>query len=138
MKSQDDLELQRLYELSKHQLSDLVFLDDEMKFLKSLLFKYFMPMMHDQHVNRVQLVNSHLAQLGLVKANVSQDLLIQQGYLQSNINGPLSQSLDFLKLGNERIEYELKDLNKSFRNIKKEIFALYKELPYEETGKKSA
>lgn len=138
MKPQDDLELQRLYELSKQQLSDLVFLEDEMKFLKSLLAKYFMPMMHAQHVNRVQLVNSHLAQLGLVKANVSQELLIQQGHLQSNLNGLVSQSLDFLKLGNERVEYELKDLNRSFRNIKKEIFALYKELPYTESEKKSA
>lgn len=138
MKNQEDLELQGLYEFSKQQLSDLVFLDDEMKFLKSLLLKYFMPMMQDQHVNRVQLVNSHLAQLGLVKANVSQELLIQQGHLQSAINGVLSQSLDFMKLGNERIDYELRDLNRSFRNIKKEIFALYKELPYTESEKRSA
>lgn len=138
MKQQDDLEFQKLYETSKQQLSDLVFLEDEMKFLKSLLSKYFMPMMNDQHVNRVQLVNSHLTQLGLVKANVSQELLTQQGHLQSGLNGLVSQSIDFLKLGNERIEYELKDLNRSFRNIKKDIFALYKELPGEEMKKKSA
>jgi hypothetical protein len=138
MKPQDDLELQNLYELSKQQLSDLVFLDDEIKFLKSLLFKHFMPMMHDKQINRVQLINTHLSQLGLLKANVSEELLSLQGHLRSNINGLVSQSIDFIKLGNERIEYELRDLNRSFRNIKKEIFALYKELPCEEAEKKSA
>ena len=86
-------------------------------------------MMHDYHVNRVQLINSHLSQLSLVKANVSSDLLLHQGQLQSNLKGQSSQSMDFLKLGNERIEEEIKDLNRLFRNIKKEIFTIYKDLP---------
>lgn len=137
MNSQRNTELQRLYEISKLQLSDMVFLEDEMKFLKSLLFKYFLPMMHDYHVNRVQLINSHLSQLGLVKANVAKDLLIHQGHLNSNINGIGTQSLDFLNLSSERIEEEMKDLNKSFRNIKKEIFLVYKDLPVKEPAGKA-
>ena len=127
MNMHQDLEIQRLYQLSKNQLSDLVFLDDEMKFLKSLLYKYFLPMMRDNHVNRIQLINSHLSQLNLVKANVSRDLLIYMGQLNSTIKGLESQSMDFLKLANERVEDELKDLNKCFRNIKREIFIVYKD-----------
>lgn len=125
-------ELQRLYQLSKHQLSDLVFLDDEMKFIKSVIFKYFLPMMHDYNVNRIQLINSHLSQLNLVKANVSKDLMVYQGQLNSNINGLAFQSTDFLKLASERINDEIKDLNKSFRNIKREIFTIYKDLTSKE------
>lgn len=125
-------ELQRLYQLSKHQLSDLVFLDDEMKFIKSVIFKYFLPMMHDYNVNRIQLINSHLSQLNLVKANVSRDLMVYQGQLNSNINGLAFQSTDFLKLASERINDEIKDLNKSFRNIKREIFTIYKDLTSKE------
>jgi len=127
MNMYQDSEIQRLYQQSKNQLSDLVFLDDEMKFLKSLLFKYFLPMMHDNHVNRIQLINSHLSQLNLVKANVSSDLLIHMGQMNSTIKGLEFQSLDFLKLAHERVEDELKDLNKSFKSIKREIFIIYKD-----------
>ena len=132
MNSQQDLEFQRLYESGKNQLSDLVFLDDEMRFLKSLLYKYFLPMIYDYHVNRIQLIISRLSQLHLVKANVAKDLLIHQGHLNSNMKGLVFQSLDFLKLENERMEDEMKDLNRSFRNIKKEIFSVYKDFAYPE------
>lgn len=125
-------ELQTLYQTSKHQLSDLIFLDDEMKFIKSIMFKYFLPMMHDYNVNRIQLINSHLSQLNLVKANVSKELMVYQGQLNSNINGLASQNIDFLNLASERINDEIKDLNKSFRHIKKELFTIYKELTFKE------
>src|SRR5688500_18222862 len=116
MDTKQNIELQRLYQLSKHQLSDLIFLDDEMKFIKSLMFKYFLPMMHDYHVNRIQLINSHLSQLNLVKANVAKELMVYQGQLNSNINGLAFQSADFLKLSSERINDEIKHLHKSFKN----------------------
>jgi len=133
MEPKQKLELQRLYQLSKHQLSDLIFLHDEMKFIKSLIFKYFLPMMHDYNVNRIQLINSHLSQLNLVKANVSKELMVYQGQLNSNINGLAFQSTDFLKLSSERINDEIKDLNKSFKNIKREIFTIYKDLTFKES-----
>ena len=133
MNSRQDTELQQLYQQSRHQLSDLVFLDDEMKFIKSLIYKFFLPMIHDYHINRVQLINSHLSQLSLVKANVTRDLLVHQGDLFSHTNGVLSKSVDFLKLVNERLEAEIVDLNKSLKHIKKEIFVVYKELPFHST-----
>ena len=131
MNSVLDTQLQQLYQQSKHQLSDLIFLDDEMKFIKSLIYKFFLPMIHDHHINRVQLINSHISQLSLVKANVARDLLVHQGELFSHINGVLSRSIDFLQLVNERMDAEIIDLNKSLRHIKKEIFAVYKELPFQ-------
>lgn len=130
MNSRQDTALQELYQQSRHQLSDLVFLDDEMKFIKSLMYKFFLPMIHDYHINRVQLINSHLSQLSLVKANVTRDLLVHQGDLFSHTNGVLSKSVDYLRLVNERLEAEIVDLNKSLRHIKKEIFVVYKELPF--------
>jgi hypothetical protein len=131
MNSRQDTELQQLYQQSRHQLSDLVFLDDEMKFMKSLIYKLFLPMIHDYHINRVQLINSHLSQLNLVKANVTRDLLVHQGDLFSHTNGVLSKSVDFLRLINERLEAEVNDLNRSLKNIKRELFAVYKELPFQ-------
>lgn len=132
MDTKHNLELQQLHQLSKQQLSDLIFLDDEMKFIKSIMFKYFLPMIYDYNVNRIQLINSHLSQLNLVKANVSKELMVYQGQLNANINGLAFQSIDFLKLAGERINDEIKDLNKSFRIIKKDIFTIYKDLTLKE------
>lgn len=134
MNSQQNSEIQQLYQSSKLHLSDLVFLEDEMKFLKSLLSKFFLPMMHAKSVTRAQLIDSHLSQLSLVKANVSIDLLIYQGKLNSTINELELQSIDFLKLASSRIDDEIKDLNRSFRNIKKEIFVIYKDLTPQESA----
>lgn len=89
-------------------------------------------MMHDYHVNRIQLVNSHLCQLNLVKANVAKELMVYQGQLNANINGLAFQNIDFLKLASERINDEIKDLNKSFRSIKRDIFTVYKDLTFKE------
>ena len=132
MGTKQNLQLQQLHQSSKHQLSDLIFLDDEMKFIKSIMFKYFLPMIHDYHVNRIQLINSHLSQLNLVKTNVAKELMVYQGQLNLNINGLAFQNIDFLKLASERINDEIKDLNKSFRIIKKDIFTIYKDLTFKE------
>lgn len=126
MNSQKNLEIQLLYQSSKNQLSDLVFLDDEMKILKSLLYKIFRPMMQAKRITRAQLIDSHLSRLNIIKEDVAKDLLIHQENLKSNIVGLEFQSLDFLKLASSRIDDELKDLNRSFRNIKNEIFMVYK------------
>lgn len=127
----EESELQRLYESSKHQSSDLVFFDDEAKFFKSLLNRYFHSNLMATHVNRVQLINSQLMQLKLVKANITSDSLRHQGNLQMKIKNLFSKSLDFLELENNRIEDEIKDLNKSLKNIKKGVFTIYKNLETE-------
>jgi hypothetical protein len=137
MESQQQLEFQRLCQLSKLQSSDLVFLHDETRFLKSLLFRFFMPMMEACYINRVQLINGHLSELALLKANLVHNLLLHQEHLQTNSQSALIQKMDFLKLENERIKEELNDLNRSLNDIKKEIFSIYKDLALQEPAKKT-
>lgn len=135
MNLQPDTEIQILCKLNKHHLSDLMFLNDEMIFLKSLLEKYFQPMIRDTSVNRIQLINNHLAQVNLMKGNVTKDMLIHQGNLNYTFNNVPGKSINFLNLEHDRMEAELKDLHKCFKNIKKEIFAIYKDLHAEEPEK---
>ncbi|WP_036678776.1 hypothetical protein [Daejeonella oryzae] len=128
MNSEHELQLQKLYKLSRQQLSELVFFDDEVKFLKSLFDKKFLALLKDIHVNRAQMINSELYQLNMVKVNITADVLKHQGNLQSKIKNLLPKSIDFLQLENGRIEDEIKDLNKHFKKIKKEIFLIYKDI----------
>lgn len=123
----NESELQKLHESCKEQLSGLTFLDDEAKFLKSLLEKYFPSMVRDTHMNRVQLISSQLLQLCKLKAIIHRDTELHQVNLNSTINNLSAKSLGFLNLENDRIDDEIKDLNKYFKNIKVEIFTVYKE-----------
>ncbi len=90
-----DPELQKLYKLNKHQLTDLLFLDDEVKFLKSLLECYFVSALSESQVNQVQLINKQFAQLNMLKTNIYRDVLNHQGNLHSKINSFLSKSMVF-------------------------------------------
>ncbi|HEY0669447.1 MAG TPA: hypothetical protein VGD22_14780 [Sphingobacteriaceae bacterium] len=126
MDSQKDPEIQRLYQLNKHQLSDLLFMEEELRFLKSILNKYFSTIVNDVYLNRIPLISSELTQLGMVKSNVVKDILLHQQNLESGNNDILKKSTHFLKIESDRIEYEIRDIHKCFRNIKKEIFTIYK------------
>ncbi len=122
-------ELEWLHKLCKHQLSELIFLDTEVKFLKNLLENQFSFMLKDDHLNKVQLISSHLLQFSMVRDNVVKEVLAHQGKLHAKIKSLLDKSVDFLKLENERIEEEIRDLNKLLKHIKKEIFNVYHYLP---------
>ena len=119
--------LQSFYEKSKKYHSDLSFLHDEVMFLKHFLKSNFPHMFSDLKITRPQLLNNRLVELKLVLGNVTRDVLVHQGNLQSAINNIMVQkSLDFLKMESERVEDEVKDLNNNFKRIKRELFTFYK------------
>jgi hypothetical protein len=128
----ENLELQWLLKLNKHQLSDLIFMDEEVRFLKSLLDKHFQEKLQDSHINRVQLIGQQLLQLNMIKENITKDVLIHQGNLHPPINYLIETGVEPLKIQSDRIEEEIKDLNNCFRNIKKEIFTVYQSIGLEE------
>lgn len=120
-------DLEAFYNKSKKYHSDLSFLHDEVMFLKHFLKSNFPDMFSDLRITRPQLINNRLVELKLVLENVTKDVLVHQGNLQSVINNViLVKSLDFLKMESERIEDEVRDLNHNLKRIKKELFAFYK------------
>ena len=132
MKNKDDLtpdnELEKLYELNRHHIAELIFFDDEVKFLKGLLNRYFIEDLLCEHINKSQMIDSRLSQLVFVKTNIARDALVYQGNLQVKFKDINAHNLYFFKLESDRIEEEMKDLNRNFKHIKIEIFQLSKEI----------
>lgn len=122
-------ELEWLNISCKQQLSELVFLDTEVKFLKNLLEKHFSFMLKDDHLNKVQLISYQLVQFIMIKENVVKEVLLHQGNLHAKLKNLLDKSMDFLKLENEKVAKEILDLNKLLKHIKKDIFNVYHYLP---------
>ncbi|MBW4889719.1 hypothetical protein KXQ82_08325 [Mucilaginibacter sp. HMF5004] len=111
-----------LYTLNKQWTSEVDFLNDEMKFMADLLDRFFINLIKEEHVNRIQLIKMHLGSLGIVRNNIKQDILKHQANIEEKINNLSSKSDAFLQLEDERVDDELKDLNRSFKTLKKEIF----------------
>jgi len=120
--TQRDDVLASLYTLNKKWISDINFLEDEMKFMADLLDKFFTKLVKDEHVNRIQLIQMQLVSLGYVRKNIKKDIQKHQSNIEETINNSLSKSDAFLELEDERMSEELADLYKSFKRLKKEIF----------------
>ena len=119
-------ELEQLHATSTHYLAELTFFDDECRFLKILLNRYFTLQLNSGYLNRVQLIEKQLAQLSMLKGNITEDALKHQGHIIAKIKKLLFHDLQFLGLESKRIHNEIDDLNKSFKHLKKEIFAIFK------------
>ena len=65
MKNKDELqietELEKLYELNKQHIAELIFFDHEVKFLKGLINKYFVEELQHEHINKSQMIDVRLS-----------------------------------------------------------------------------
>lgn len=129
MSIQPEPELELLYELNKHQVSTLVFAEDEIRFLKGLIDRYFKYMIEDVSINRAQLINTHISELVTVKEKLVKSVEAHKENLSLIISDCGNTSIYPLKLQNERIEDGLRDLANGITKTKKDIFAIYKNLP---------
>jgi len=119
-----DEAITKLYDQNKFWLSEINFLDDEIKFITDLLDKFFITLIQDKFVNRIQLIKGQLISLGYVKNNIKQDIIRHQIHIEEKINSKAAKSQIFLEMEDARIADELKDIHKNFKHIKTDIFAI--------------
>jgi len=92
--------------------------------MTDLLDKFFVTLIKDEHVNRIQLIKMQLISIGFVRNNIRQDILRHQVNIEEKINNVSNKSEDFLALEDERMADEVADVQKSFKGIKREIFKI--------------
>ncbi|WP_448698951.1 hypothetical protein ACFGVR_18775 [Mucilaginibacter sp. AW1-3] len=114
--------LQQIYVATKHWLDDMLFFDDETKFLHILLEKYFAVSLHQEHVNRVQLINDNLKRVCLHKQIIKDEVITHQANLDKTLKNNIENRETFLYLEHDRLEEEIKDMNRRFKNVKNDIF----------------
>ena len=107
-----DEAITKLYDQNKFWLSEINFLDDEIKFITDLLDKFFITLIQDKYVNRIQLIKGQLISLGYVKSNIKQDIIRHQIHIEEKINNKAAKSQIFLEMEDARIADELKDIHK--------------------------
>ena len=113
-----------LYSLNKNWISDILFVEDEIKFMREMLERFFEAQIKDIYVNRVQLVKMQLLSLGFVRKHIYQNIVRHQENIEQRISNIANKSDAFLALEDSRLADEMKDLYKAFKKIKKEIFGM--------------
>lgn len=100
--------------------SELRFLCEESVFLQNFLCTNFSNTLCNQTLNRVQLLYDRLLQM-----RFAQSFTLEA--LETHENNLLLKSVDFLEIESERVASKIKELGNAVKELKKEIFAFYKD-----------
>ncbi|MEK6152280.1 hypothetical protein WIW50_03430 [Flavobacteriaceae bacterium 3-367] len=113
-----------LYVLTQHWKSDLEFYRDDLRFLHHLIDKYFMWITEKENLDLVKEIKKNLFTTG----KQSKDLLAKVGkhliQLGQLVENPNSGEAAIFKMEHEHLEDEIADFVKSFRQNRKEVFAI--------------
>jgi hypothetical protein len=126
--SELDVELQELYILSNHWLSDIQFVEDEMKFLKHVINKYLVTHTGNRVSEEIRIFNETLEQqesIALCLKNKIFDLLKFIGPLVNGTGGEIG--VDLIERFTE-LETEVKAMFKSVKQLKKSLFVFTEEV----------
>ena len=124
-----EYELQELYILSNHWISDIQFAEDEIRFLKNILHKYLVPALKNDQLIEMENFNKTLARLNVdipILKNKILDLLKLIGpYLIDETNTEISLGLIEKYTG---LETEIKALFENVKRVKKLLFSFIEEI----------
>ncbi|EHQ29233.1 hypothetical protein [Mucilaginibacter paludis] len=121
---QEEPYLQQIYIETGHWLNDMSFYDDEIRFLKAVLDKYFILLLSDEHVNRVQLISAHLGKTDVIKSLIKDEILKHRENLDATLKNSVPNREDFLALEHTRLRDELTEMTRNFKDVKHEIFKI--------------
>jgi ferritin-like metal-binding protein YciE len=118
-----EYELQELYILSNHWMSDIHFAEDEIRFLKNMLNNYLVPNLKNDFLKEIENFNNILEQQNaniFHLKNKIRNLLKFIGPLINESNKQISVDLIEKFTG---LETEVKTLFESVKQVKKSLFS---------------
>lgn len=116
--------LQTLYLSSRNWLSYIEFFEDEIKFFKKLLMKYFLSDANDDNVNKIHLINTEIKRLERQKNQVLNDIFCYQSNLKATLEDMMQLSEQYLTVQHNKIQEEVKGLQPVLDQIKQELYII--------------
>ncbi len=117
-------ELQELHLENKEWLSDVLFMEDEMRFLKKLFDRVITLAIHEQRIQELHPVNKSLAELGEKRQTLKLLIIKNQHLLESMLKHPEKVMSMELIAKNTQITEAIKALFLEEKAVKKDLFAL--------------
>lgn len=110
--------------LTEHWQSDLKFFQDELRFLRTLINKYFVWLIEEENINKTRALARKLTILD--DQRNTYDLMVSKHlhHLHGLIENPFVYDAHTIKQEHEKIEQALSRFVKDFRDVKREAFSV--------------
>lgn len=125
-------EWSEIYVLAKHWQSDMDFYRDELRFLRNLVDKYFIWLIRDENIAQVQNMTSKLAEASQQHEQLNEKLKEHLKLLEGLISKSSTINKGEFREKHIELEDHITDFFKTFRSLKKEVFAITEHVVSEE------
>lgn len=119
---------QKLYVLTEHWKSDLLFYKDDLRFLHHLIDKYFLWISKKENIDMVSEIEVSLLKVDKKCASLLKQTNTHLHYLTELIDDPFKHDSHQFRSDHELLEDELVQFVKTLRNNRKEVFAITKHI----------
>lgn len=135
LNDQKENNVQSLFVLCKYWHSDLKFFEDELRFFKRLIDKYFIWLVLGDNINKTLLTIVHVNNLEKRRMTLEGNLEKHLHLLSTIVEHPYPQKPQDYKDGHGYLETEISEFLKEFRKVKKEVFQSTEEVMRTETAR---
>lgn len=119
-----DADWDKLYVLTEHWKSDLLFFTDDLRFLHHLIDKYFLWISKKENIDMVQEIEVNLLKIDKQCALLSESVNKHIHHLKELIDNPFVYVSERFRDEHELLEDDLAQFVKDFRNNRREIFKI--------------
>ncbi len=113
-----------LFVLAEHWQSDVLFFTDELRFLRSLVDKYFLWLIDENHIAATKKMAIKLGKTEKGRSLLDQSVRNHLKHLANLIENPFAHDAQSCKDEHAKLEAWLAEFSKEFREVKREIFHL--------------
>ena len=113
---------EELYVLTTHWISDIVFFEQEIHYFQSLITRYFLPQLQDDHVLLIHSLQHQLSKLDTKKSTLRADIIEHQTKLSSMLDKNNFETEAYLNAQHSKLEGQIFDFVRHLRQIKLEFF----------------
>lgn len=120
----EDADWQQLFVLTEYWQHDSRFYEDELRFLRNLVDKYFIWLVREENLNKVQAVAKKLTEADHKHKELSSSIDKHLSYLAGIMKDPSAHNIGSFRSEHAELEDELAGFNKLMREVKRDVFAL--------------
>ena len=126
---------QMLYILTEHWQSDLAFFEDELRFFRSLVDKYFFSLIDEETIAKTRLLVAGLSSLEKRRASLERKIQEHLKHLANFLENPFPYNAKHFRDEHARLEVVVAAYLKNFRQTKKDIFGFVEHVMESEKAK---
>lgn len=113
-----------LYVLTEHWISDLQFYEDDLKFFRNLIDKYFIWINEKEHQTEVEKIRLGVIELSKRASDMHQKALKHLGNIANIIDEPFAYDSSKFREEHQILEDEIASFIKNCRKQRKEVFSV--------------